>query len=136
VEYGNALEAQTSGYKDITWSGTYNGDQIWDVLAGFDVLVVPSRWYENSPTVILEAFAMGIPVIASRLGSMPELVTHEESGLLFEKDDTKDLQAQIKRLLDEPDLLPRLRVGIPTVPTIDDEVGEFYAHYQKLTGIV
>ncbi len=136
VEYGNALEAQTSGYKDITWSGTYNADQLWDVLAGFDVLVVPSRWYENSPTVILEAFAMGIPVIATRLGSMPELITHEESGLLFEKDNTKDLQAQIKRLLDEPDLLSHLRAGIPKVPTIDDEVGAFYAHYRKLTGTV
>jgi glycosyltransferase involved in cell wall biosynthesis len=100
------------------------------------VLVVPSRWYENSPTVILEAFAMGIPVIATRLGSMPELVKHEESGLLFEKDSTEDLRAQIKRLIDEPDLLPRLNIGIPHVPTIDDEVGAFYAHYQKLTGKV
>lgn len=133
-EYGDALEAQTATYADITWSGSYNADQLWDVLSGFDVLVVPSRWYENSPTVILEAFAMGIPVIATRLGSMPELVKHEECGLLFEKDSAADLQAQIKRLLDEPDLLPRLRAGVPSVPTIDDEVGAFYAHYQKLTG--
>jgi len=134
--YGDTLEAQTAGHKSITWSGSYNADKLWDVLAGFDVLVVPSRWYENSPTVILEAFAMGIPVIATRLGSMPELVKHDECGLLFEKDSADDLRAQIKRLLDEPDLLPRLNAGIPRVPTIDDEVGAFYAHYQKLTGKV
>ncbi len=134
LAYGDALEAKTASYSNIIWSGSYNADQLWDVLSGFDVLVVPSRWYENSPTVILEAFAMGIPVIATRLGSMPELVKHEESGLLFEKDMATDLGAQIKRLVDEPDLLPRLRAGIPGVPTIDDEVGAFYAHYQKLTG--
>jgi len=132
--YGNALEEQTSHYNDIHWSGSYKADQLWDVLGGFDVLVVPSRWYENSPTVILEAFAMGIPVIATDLGSMPELVKHGESGLLFEKDNAEDLRKQIKRLLDEPDLLPRLRSGIPKVPTIDDEVGTIYAHYQQLTG--
>lgn len=136
AKYGNALEAQTAAYKDICWSGSYSASQLWDVLGGFDVLVVPSRWYENSPTVILEAFAMGIPVIATRLGSMPELVKHEENGLLFEKDNVDDLRSQIQRLLDEPDLLPRLRSGIPAVPTIDDEVGAFYAHYQKLTGKV
>jgi glycosyltransferase involved in cell wall biosynthesis len=133
-DYGSELEAQTAGYEGIKWSGAYNADQLWDVLSEFDVLVVPSRWYENSPTVILEAFAMGIPVIATRLGSMPELVKHEECGLLFEKDNTEDLRAQIKRLLDEPDLLWRLREAIPLVPTIDDEVGAFYAHYQQLTG--
>lgn len=136
VAYGDALETQTASYPDIHWSGSYKAEQLWDVLSGFDVLIVPSRWYENSPTVILEAFAMGIPVIATRLGSMPELVKHDESGLLFEKDDADDLRAQIKRLLDEADLLPRLRAGIPSVPTIDDEVGAFYAHYQTLTGKV
>jgi glycosyltransferase involved in cell wall biosynthesis len=134
VQYGNTLEAQTAAYEAICWSGSYNADQLWDVLGQFDVLVVPSRWYENSPTVILEAFAMGIPVIATRLGSMPELVKHEENGLLFEKDNIKDLRAQIRRLLDEPDLLAKLCAGIPRVPTIDDEVGPFYAHYQELTG--
>jgi len=134
AKYGNLLEEQTAAYENICWSGSYNANQLWDVLGGFDVLVVPSRWYENSPTVILEAFAMGIPVIATDLGSMPELVKHEVNGLLFEKDNIEDLRAQIQRLLDEPDLLAKLRAGIPSVPTIDDEVGAFYAHYQKLTG--
>ncbi len=134
AKYGNALEAQTAAYTAIYWSGSYNADQLWDVLGRFDVLVVPSRWYENSPTVILEAFAMGIPVITTRLGSMPELVKHEQNGLLFEKDNSEDLRSQIKRLLDEPDLLSTLRAGIPKVPTIDDEVGTFYAHYRNLTG--
>jgi glycosyltransferase involved in cell wall biosynthesis len=133
LDYGAALEKQTFSYAAIKWSGSYSSEQLWDVLGGFDVLIVPSRWYENSPTVILEAFALGIPVIATNLGSMPELVKHDVSGLLFEKDDAHDLRRQIKRLLDEPDLLPRLTAGIPHIPTIDDEIGALYKHYQRLT---
>lgn len=132
-DYGAALEKQTVSYAAIQWSDSYSSEQLWDVLGRFDVLIVPSRWYENSPTVILEAFALGIPVIATNLGSMPELVKHDVCGLLFEKDDAHDLRRQIKRLLDEPDLLAQLRAGIPLVPTIDDEVGAFYKHYQRLT---
>ncbi|MEZ4670775.1 MAG: glycosyltransferase [Anaerolineae bacterium] len=134
ADYGEALKQQTATYTAIKWSGSYSGDQLWNVLGGFDVLIVPSRWYENSPTVILEAFALGIPVIATDLGSMPELVKHDQCGLLFAKDEASDLRRQIKRLLDEPELLPRLREGIPQIPTIDDEIGAFYTHYQQLTG--
>ena len=49
-----------------------------------DIVVVPSLWYENSPNVILEAFAHRTPVIASNLGALPELVIDEKNGLLFE----------------------------------------------------
>jgi glycosyltransferase involved in cell wall biosynthesis len=132
TEYGERLRQRTAAYAGIKWLGSYNGSQLWKVLGGFDALVVPSRWYENIPTVILEAFAMGLPVIATNLGSMPEVVNHDECGLLFEKDDVTDLRRQIKRLLDEPGLLARLATGIAKIPTIDDEIGAFYRHYQQL----
>ena len=99
-----------------------------------DMLIIPSRWYENSPTVILEAQTFGLPVITTRLGGMQELVQHEKSGLLFELNNAKDLRAQIQRLLHEPKLLAQLRSGIPKVPTVDEEVGTIYAHYQQLAG--
>jgi len=134
--YGENVEKQTKDYPAIRWEGSYNSSQLWDVLSTMDVLIIPSRWYENSPTVILEAQMFGLPVITTRLGGMQELVHHEESGLLFELNDAADLRMQIKRLLDNPDLLAQLREGIPDIPTIDDEVGAIYAHYQKLTGKV
>lgn len=132
--YGENLEKLTKGYPQIHWEGSYNSSQLWDVLSTMDVLIIPSRWYENSPTVILEAQTFGLPVITTRLGGMQELVHHEKSGLLFELNDASDLRAQIKRLLDNPALLAQLRQGIPNIPTIDDEVGAIYAHYQQLTG--
>lgn len=132
--YEDAQRLRTRDYHAIQWKGSYNTDQLWDVLGGFDTVVVPSRWYENNPTVILESSLMSIPVIATKLGSMPELVKPEKSGLVFELNDVDGLTRCIQRMLDEPDLLERLRSAIPQVPTIDDEVGAFYAQYQKLTG--
>jgi len=131
-EYVAQLKRRSSGYEAIRWRGQYVGAQVWDVLANFDVLVVPSRWYENSPNVILEAYAMGLPVIATNLGGMAELVEHGKSGLLFELDDKDDLRIQIERLLDEPNLLNLLRTGIPRVKTLDQEMQEIVAQYERL----
>ncbi|MBL8153097.1 MAG: glycosyltransferase [Anaerolineae bacterium] len=132
--YGEALQARTRDVAAIHWRGSFKGAQVWEALSSIDVLVVPSRWYENSPIVILEAFTAGIPVIATRLGGMKEKIQHEQDGLLFEKDDIVDLRRQLQRLLDEPDLLARLRQGIPPVPTVDDELGMIYAQYRALVG--
>lgn len=132
--YGEALQARTRDNAAIHWRGSFKGAQVWDVLSSIDVLVVPSRWYENSPTVILEAFTAGIPVIATRLGGMQEKIRHRQDGLLFEKDDAADLRRQLQQLLDEPDLLARLKAGIPAVPTVDDELGMIYTQYRKLAG--
>jgi glycosyltransferase involved in cell wall biosynthesis len=83
---------------------------------------VPSVWYENSPNVILEAFAHRTPVIASDLGGMAELVQHDVNGLVFEPGNAKALARQLRRLLDDSDLLARLRDGITPVRTIGDEM--------------
>jgi glycosyltransferase involved in cell wall biosynthesis len=52
---------------------------------------MPSLWYENCPRTLVEAFACGLPVIASRLGAMAALVREGETGLLFEAGNAADL---------------------------------------------
>ncbi|MBZ0297936.1 MAG: glycosyltransferase, partial [Anaerolineae bacterium] len=132
-DYTRMLKQRSSRYQaNIRWHGRYTGNKVWDVLSEIDVLVVPSRWYENSPNVILEAYEMGIPVIATDLGGMSELVLHEQSGLLFEIDNVSDLRGQINRLLHQPNLLNQLRSGVPNVKTIDEEMAEIVAEYKKL----
>jgi glycosyltransferase involved in cell wall biosynthesis len=54
-------------------------------------LVFPSQWYESFPMAIAEAFACGLPVIASRLGAAAEIVEHERTGLLVRPGDVEDL---------------------------------------------
>lgn len=112
--------------------GAVPHDRVVELLAAIDVLVVPSIWPENSPLVIREAFLAGIPVVASRLGGLPEIVEHEQNGLLFAPGDRDDLQRALQRVIDEPQLLERLRAGIPKVVTIEQDVSQTRDLYRSL----
>ncbi len=66
------------------------------------LLVMPSIWYETFGRTIIEAYAAGTPVVASRLGAMSELVEEGGTGLLFNPGDAEDLRSRIARALDHP----------------------------------
>src|SRR5262249_6774408 len=89
-------------------------------------------WPENSPLVIHEAFLAGIPVVASQIGGIPELVQHGGNGLLFEPGDVGELEKALARLVHEKGLLERLREGIPAVRDIEDDVIATRAVYAGL----
>ena len=116
----------------VHFRGRFENDEIGRVLGQIDVLIVPSIWYENAPVTIHEARMACVPVIGSRLGGIPEFVEHDVSGLLFTPGDAVDLHAQMQRLLDEPDLLARLRQGIRPVKTIEEHGRELEAIYEQL----
>jgi glycosyltransferase involved in cell wall biosynthesis len=101
-------------------------------MADSDVIVVPSVWYENSPVVIQEARAAGVPVVASGHGALTEKVRHDVDGLLFPPGDVVALRQALWRLVDEPDLLPRLRQNIPPPMDMDRHVQELEALYHNL----
>ena len=63
---------------------------------------------------------------------MAEAVTHETSGLLFERNNIEDLARQLRRIVVEPDLLERLRAGIPRVKTAEEELDELELIYTDL----
>jgi glycosyltransferase involved in cell wall biosynthesis len=107
--------------QDVHLHGPVPHDRIPSVLASIDVLVVPSVWIENAPFVIREAFVAGIPVIASNIGGMAEMVSDGENGLLFEVGNAADLRRCLTRLIDEPGLSARLRAGIPRMKTIQQD---------------
>jgi GT2 family glycosyltransferase/glycosyltransferase involved in cell wall biosynthesis len=98
-------------------------------LAEIDVLVFPSIWEEASGLGALEALAAGVPVVASRIGGIPEFVRHDLNGLLFSPGDAADLARQLRRLREEPDLLPRLRGGIAPVRAFADDLAATIARY-------
>lgn len=131
-DYVARLRTRSKPYPTIRWNDRYTGPKVWEVLANLDALVIPSRWYENSPNTILEAYAMRLPVIGTDLGGMAELIEQERTGLLFRLNDAADLQRQIERLLDEPHLLDHLRQSIPPVKTVDEEMRETLELYQQV----
>jgi glycosyltransferase involved in cell wall biosynthesis len=82
------------------------------LLADADAVVVPSVVPETYSIVVREAFALGIPVIASRIGALPDAIRPGENGWLFEPGDAADLADLLRRLHAEPQLLQRARAGI------------------------
>ena len=65
------------------------------------LLVLPT-FEDNCPMVVLEAMAAGLPVAASRVGGVPDLITHEQDGLMFDPNDPVEMRACIERLVKEP----------------------------------
>lgn len=82
----------------ITYLGYISFDQILNVFEITDALLVPSLCYENSPTVIYESLQAGVPVIASNIGGVGELVRDGENGFLVEPGSKADLTRAIAQL--------------------------------------
>jgi glycosyltransferase involved in cell wall biosynthesis len=77
-------------------------------MAEAAALVTPSVWYEGFPMTIVEAFAAGLPVIASRLGAMAEVISHEQNGLHFTPGDVLDLAGTVRHAFAESERLPQM----------------------------
>jgi glycosyltransferase involved in cell wall biosynthesis len=130
--YGEALLGQARGDRRVTFAGTFDNSEMGRVLSDIDVLVVPSIWYDF-PLVIPSAFSTKTPVVATNLPGMNEWVRHEVDGLLFERHDAGGLASSIRRLLDEPGLLDRLRSNVPPVKTLEKYAAESVADYASLS---
>jgi glycosyltransferase involved in cell wall biosynthesis len=89
------LSGLLDGAKGITPLGNLSATQVRLEMEGALSLVVPSIWYENFPRTIVEAFAAGLPVIASRIGALADIVTEGQTGLLFNAGDSEDLASKM-----------------------------------------
>ncbi|NMB91055.1 MAG: glycosyltransferase family 4 protein, partial [Chloroflexi bacterium] len=130
--YEKKLLRMASGNPAIHFRGAIPNEQVGQVLSELDMIVVPSIWYENRPTVIVEAQMTGTPVIAARLGGMAELVEHGVNGLLFKPGNAEDLEEQLRYVCDHPEHLAGLSQGIRPVPTLEDEVAQLIKIYEGL----
>ena len=126
------LEAICRDVANVKSCGRYEPQDLPAVMADIDALIVPSRWPEIGPFVILEAFATRTPVIAANIGNIPELVEHGVDGLLFRPGDSADLQRQMERILSDRTLLQRLADGIPRIRTMSDELTEILEVYSSV----
>jgi len=92
------------GMAGVAKLGSLPGEAVRQEMSHAAVLVVPSIWYENFPRTLVEAFACGLPVIASRIGALAELVRDGETGLLFEPGNPRDLADKMAWALAHPEL--------------------------------
>ena len=86
----------------VTFHGQLPFPEVQDRLARSQLLVLPSLCFEGFPMVIREAFALGVPVAGSRLGSIPCIVEEGKTGVLFRPGDARDLLAAVMKIRDSP----------------------------------
>ena len=107
-----------------------------DLLRAADLLVAPSRWFEAFSLVLAEAAASGLPVVASRIGGIPEVAPHNETGLLVTPGDRAQLTDAILRLLRDPALRQTLgataRSRAASLFDLDQMVAATLGHYRRL----
>jgi glycosyltransferase involved in cell wall biosynthesis len=99
---------QTGLRQKIRFCGQLPFSRVQEKLARVSLLVLPSLCFEGFPMAIREAFALGVPVAASRLGSLPCLVQEEENGVLFEPGNSSDLLRVLQQLWHKPEKLAAL----------------------------
>lgn len=118
--------------RNIRFMGGFDHKDISEVFSEIDVLVVPSIWYENFPLTIQEAFLARLPVIASNIGGIPELVQDGKNGLLFQVNNTDDLYQKIKLIIDESDRINILSQNIQMPKSIKENAQEMKKIYVNL----
>ncbi len=117
---------------NIDFLGMQGRSAVLDIIANAELLIVPSEWYEGFPMVIAESFACGTPVLASRIGSLEELVEEGARGKKFTAGDPRELAQHVRMMLDDEVGLRRMRTNARA---------HFEAHlteqqnYVQLTGI-
>ncbi|HTR80574.1 MAG TPA: glycosyltransferase family 4 protein [Bacteroidota bacterium] len=97
-----------AGLRNVEFAGPQYGKDLEKIMDSACAVVVPTEWYDNSPLVVHQAFALGKPVIASRIDGIPEIVADGFEGMLFTPGDVRDLVEKMRSLGTDKDLCRRL----------------------------
>lgn len=106
--FTHALYRLADGDARIHLAGPYARPELPDILNRLDVLLIPALWHETFSFVTREAVLAGLPVIASRMGGIPEAIEDGVNGLLLPPGDLAAWTAAMQRVVDRPDLIARL----------------------------
>jgi glycosyltransferase involved in cell wall biosynthesis len=100
-EVENEVKTRSDGL--IQYLGPLAHNRVIEQLKRAAFLVLPSEWYEGFPHVILEAYACGVPIIASRIGTLSDVISDGRTGLLYQPENPDDLAAKVTWLMRHPD---------------------------------
>ena len=87
----------------VTFTGRLEGPALFDEIRRSRATVLPAEWYENAPMTILESFALGKPVIAANIGGIPELISHGETGWLYQMGSVEALADRLGSVAQMPE---------------------------------
>lgn len=102
------LASMINGQPGVDVLGKQPSGEVSRLMSEAQILVMPSECYEGLPMVIIEAFSQGIPVLASRLGAMKELIVEGKTGMLFEAGNGNDLAEKASWMLEHKEECKRM----------------------------
>ncbi|WP_279478801.1 glycosyltransferase [Aureimonas sp. SK2] len=114
AEFTERFEKSLKTHPFLSYAGAYDNRSVHRLMSECDYVVIPSKWWENSPVVIQEAFGASAPVICTGIGGMAEKVPDGVAGLHFRLGDAADLLRAL-RLAADPNNAAVLRAGLPPV---------------------
>ncbi len=95
---------QEQNIDNVEFKGRLQGEALKNVVKKSRFVVIPSTWYENSPNVLLEAYAQGKPVLGASIGGIPEYIEENETGFKYNHDNSEELKEKIDFLMNNPEL--------------------------------
>jgi glycosyltransferase involved in cell wall biosynthesis len=132
--YMDELLRLASGVSHIKFCGTFPREELPARLSEFDVLVIPSRWYENSPLVLLYALATRTPVIVTDVKGMSEFVKDGFNGYTFEKNSVEHLTTIMQKIVDDTASVERLSQNAVYTKDVSDHADDVFELYQAALG--
>ncbi|HRO41271.1 MAG TPA: glycosyltransferase [Flavipsychrobacter sp.] len=131
-QYEKQCKIASVSMPNVKWMGQLEQAQVIPTMQRYHALCLPSTFSEMSPLVIQEAFAAGIPVVASNIYGNAEQVKDGENGLLFAFNDAIALRERIMQLIQQPTLLEHLTAGILTPRSFGAVADEYQQLYFNL----
>jgi glycosyltransferase involved in cell wall biosynthesis len=138
--YGAAIEEGylqkclqlADGMDNVFWKGSINPENVIETIKDYDILCIPSAVSEMGPFVLKEAFAAGVPVLASDVYGNAEQITHNENGWLFKFKNVDDLRLKLEMLLKDKSAISKAARNIKPVRNFEMVAAEHKIVYQKV----
>lgn len=92
------LRRLTGDARHIEFLGHVSGEALWTLVRSARAVILPSEWYENAPMSVLEAYALGKPVLGASIGGIPEIIQEDRTGWTFAPGDTEALSDALVRI--------------------------------------
>lgn len=131
-DYEDELRAAAEGDPRISFRGSYDHGELRSILAELDAVVVPSLWDENLPSTALNAVAAGVPVVASAVPGLEELVEDYRGGVTFPAGDAGALADLLLELAARPEQSEALRAALLHPPGIEEEAWRVERLYRDI----
>lgn len=135
-QYANEWKIFSSSIKNVRWMGIIEPSEIVNTLVNYSALCLPSVICEMSPLVIQEAYAAGIPVVASNVYGNAEQIIDGKNGWLFNFNDINDLKNKLQQLINDPLLIEKASQHILPVKSFEKVADEHEILYKEIIAAV